>query len=105
MDLASLLRPGCRVAVGDGFGRPRALLGKLSDAAKAVGDVRLLLGWMPHTDVGLRLGAFSDVRTVMSGWGLRGATYVQLDGVDEATLKNALLSAWRSTAPKRLVSR
>src|SRR5437879_13752743 len=42
---------------------------------------------------------------VPGGWGLRGATYVQLDGVDEATLKNALLSAWRSTAPKRLVSR
>lgn len=72
MDLASLLRPGCRVAVGDGFGRSRSHFGELSDAAAAVGGVRLLLGWMPRVDADLRLQAFADVRTFMSGWGLRG---------------------------------
>lgn len=71
VDLASLLRPGCRVAVADGFGRAQAHFGELSDAAAAVGGVRLLLGWMPQLDVGLRLDAFADIRTFMSGWGLR----------------------------------
>jgi acyl-CoA hydrolase len=73
VDLASLLRPGARVAVADGLGRARSHFGELSDAAAAVGGVRLLLGWMPRVDAGLRLDAFDDIRTVMSGWGLRGA--------------------------------
>ena len=36
-------------------------------------------------------------------WGRRGATIVQLDEADEAVVHQALLSAWRNTAPKRLV--
>jgi len=69
--LAELVRPGCRVAVGDGIGAPRALSGALSAAAAAGGGVRLLLGWLPAADPGLDYGAFADVRAVMSGWGLR----------------------------------
>jgi hypothetical protein len=36
-------------------------------------------------------------------WGRRGATIVQLDDADEPTVRQALLAAWRNTAPKRLV--
>ena len=38
-------------------------------------------------------------------WGLRGATYVRLRVVKSAIAREALRSAWQSTAPKRLVPR
>ncbi|SHN18696.1 acetyl-CoA hydrolase/transferase C-terminal domain-containing protein [Cryptosporangium aurantiacum] len=69
--LGRLLRPGMRVAIGDGLGAPRSASRELSVAAREVGDIRLLLGWVPVADPELDLTAFADVRTVMSGWGLR----------------------------------
>ena len=45
--------------------------------------------------------AFSPVP---GGWGKRGATYVTLDAAEEADVADALLLAWRNTAPKRLVA-
>ena len=74
MALSGLLRPGMTVAFGDGFGAPLSLAGQLSKAAAEHGDVRLILGWMPHLDPALDLGAFGDVRTFMPGWGLRAGT-------------------------------
>jgi acyl-CoA hydrolase len=71
--LGDLVRPGMLVALGDGIGSPRAVTAELSDAARSAGGVRLLLGWTPVTDPGLDLTAFADVRTLMSGWGLRRA--------------------------------
>jgi acyl-CoA hydrolase len=59
------------VAVGDGFGAPRAVSAELSRAAARAGGVRLILGWVPRADPGLDFAAFADVRTVMPGWGLR----------------------------------
>ena len=38
-------------------------------------------------------------------WGRGGATYVCLDNIDEATLRNSLWSAWRRSAPKRLLAK
>jgi hypothetical protein len=40
---------------------------------------------------------------VPGGWGRRGATYVTLQAADAATVYDALLMAWRNTAPKGLV--
>jgi len=40
---------------------------------------------------------------VPSGWGRRGATTVRYQLADEATVRSALVMAWRNTAPKRLV--
>jgi hypothetical protein len=37
-------------------------------------------------------------------WGRRGWTYVGLDGIDEETLRSALLMAWRNTAPRKVVA-
>jgi hypothetical protein len=40
---------------------------------------------------------------VKGAWGDRGATQVHLDSVDKSTLHRAIVTAWRNTAPKRLV--
>ena len=41
---------------------------------------------------------------VPGGWGRRGATYVTLAAADEDTTYDALVMAWRNTAPKKLVA-
>ena len=41
-------------------------------------------------------------RPVKGGWGRRGCTHVCLPDADEASVRQALLAAWRNTAPKRL---
>ena len=38
------------------------------------------------------------------GWGRRGATLVTLDAADESAVSDALLMAWRNTAPKSLLA-
>jgi hypothetical protein len=40
---------------------------------------------------------------IPGGWGRRGATKVILEAAEELTVRQALLAAWRNTAPKRLV--
>ena len=71
--LDGLVRPGARIAVGDGCGAPSPAFGALTDLARRRGDLRALLGWMPVAPAGLELDAFADARTLMSGWGLRTA--------------------------------
>ena len=70
-ELSDLVRPGMTIALGDGFGAPRAASRELSAAAARCGGVRLILGWVPQADPGLDFAAFADVRTFMPGWGLR----------------------------------
>ncbi len=41
---------------------------------------------------------------VAGAWGRRGWTNLDLDATDEATLRDALLRAWRATAPAGLVA-
>jgi hypothetical protein len=36
-------------------------------------------------------------------WGRRGSTMVRLSRVKAATIRHALMTAWRNTAPKRLL--
>ncbi len=45
-------------------------------------------------------GVFSPVK---GGWGRRGATYVHLESATFASLRPALIAAWRNVAPKRFV--
>jgi hypothetical protein len=40
---------------------------------------------------------------VQGGWGRRGCTQVFLTAAKPATVRPALIEAWRNTAPKRLV--
>jgi len=62
------LTPGCLVAIGDGCGAPVGVGPALADAARAVGGVRLLLGWSMTAPVDVHdTDAFPDIRTVMSG--------------------------------------
>jgi hypothetical protein len=39
---------------------------------------------------------------VKGGWGRKGATYVHLEAAIEPAVRQALVTAWRNTAPKRL---
>ncbi len=50
---------------------PRGVLPELAAAARAAGDVSLVIGWFPQAEDGLDPTAYADVRTVMGGWGLR----------------------------------
>jgi acyl-CoA hydrolase len=96
--IADLIRPGMTVAVGDGFGAPRAVSAELSRAAARVGGVRLILGWVPRADPGLDFAAFADVRTVMPGWGLRegvAAGLVRFPPVRLSAVPALLHGPWR----------
>jgi acyl-CoA hydrolase len=75
--LRSVLRRGSTVAVGDGVGQVRnlkngeAVGAVLSRLARQLGDVRLALGWLPAPLEGVDADAFSQVVTLMPGWGAR----------------------------------
>jgi acyl-CoA hydrolase len=96
--LADLIRPGMTVAVGDGFGAPRAVSAELSSAAARAGGVRLILGWVPLADPDLDFAAFADVRTVLPGWGLRdgvAAGLVRFPPVRLSAVPALLHGPWR----------
>jgi len=42
-------------------------------------------------------------RPAAGAWGRRGATIIQLENADDVTVREALVAAWRNTAPQRLV--
>jgi acyl-CoA hydrolase len=65
------------VALGDGVGAPRSLsdgasvCAQISAAARDVGSLRLVLGWLPAPLGGVEAEAFTDVVALMPGWGVR----------------------------------
>ena len=51
----------------------------------------------------LRMETAADMFEPVKGfWGQKGWTRVILDAADEATVRHAMATAWRSVAPKRL---
>ena len=68
---AAELRPGMRVAVGDGAGSPTHLLPALGAAAREVGGVSLVLGWCVSLPVDFDPSDFHEVRCLMGGFALR----------------------------------
>ncbi|BBU21056.1 acetyl-CoA hydrolase/transferase C-terminal domain-containing protein [Mycobacterium xenopi] len=75
--LRTLLPAGGTIALGDGVGALRTLedgqpVGAvLSDTARQIGTVRLVLGWLPAPQNGIDPDAFAEVIALMPGWGLR----------------------------------
>jgi acyl-CoA hydrolase len=70
--IADRLFAGCRVAIADGAGAPVGLSAELTEAARAVGGVELLLGWCLEPPVDLDdAQAFPVIRTFMGGYALR----------------------------------
>jgi acyl-CoA hydrolase len=75
--LRSVLRRGSAVALGDGVGQARTLQSGdavgavLSRLAREVGDIRLALGWLPAPLEGIEPDAFTEIVTLMPGWGSR----------------------------------
>ena len=39
---------------------------------------------------------------VKGAWGRKGCTYVQLEAATEPSVRQAMVAAWRNTAPKKL---
>lgn len=76
--LCGSVAPGATLALGDGVGTLTDLddggsvARAISAAARQIGDVRLLLGWLPTPLAGLDPSAFTDVVALMPGWGVRG---------------------------------
>lgn len=77
-ELRPHLRPGMTIALGDGAGAVGCLddgtsvCAVLSALAAELGDIRLILGWVPSPLDSLTAGAFVDIVALMPGWGLRG---------------------------------
>jgi acyl-CoA hydrolase len=75
--LRSALRRGSTIALGDGVGQLRtlqsgdAVAAVLSRLAREVGDIRLALGWLPAPLPGIEPDAFTEIVTLMPGWGSR----------------------------------
>ncbi|MEP7114956.1 MAG: acetyl-CoA hydrolase/transferase C-terminal domain-containing protein [Ilumatobacteraceae bacterium] len=69
--IAAHLSPGMRVAIADGAGAPMSLVDSLTEAARSIGGVSLVLGWCLELPVRLDPDAFTDIRTVMGGFALR----------------------------------
>jgi hypothetical protein len=69
--LRQLLQPGWRIGMGDGVGIPGEGAVVLSELAAEIGNLDLLLGWVPELPDGIDLAAFRDVRALMGGYGLR----------------------------------
>jgi acyl-CoA hydrolase len=94
-----LLRPGMTVALGDGAGAlgPHALAA-LSAAARDVGSLRLVLGWLPVAAGGLDTDAFAAVVVLMPSGGGRRVLHSPA-----ARFVPARLSAWPAllTGPLR----
>jgi hypothetical protein len=66
---------------------------------------RLVLKLTPEMQ-GVVIEAEPDVFEAVPGsWGRRGSTSLDLSAADEETLRDALLNAWRTVAPPRLVAR
>jgi hypothetical protein len=75
--LRRALKPGTTVALGDGVGQLRctqdgtSIGAALSAAAADVGDIRLVLGWLPAAPSEFEAEAFREVVALMPGWGVR----------------------------------
>ena len=75
--LRDALRPGMTVALGDGVGAVGTLddgsliCASISEVARDLGGIRLVLGWLPSKPLGLQPDAFAEVVTLMPGWGVR----------------------------------
>lgn len=70
--IARRLQPGMRVAIADGAGAPVGLIDDITEAARSVGGISLLLGWCLELPVRIDADAFTEIRTIMGGAALRG---------------------------------
>ncbi|WP_025736728.1 acetyl-CoA hydrolase/transferase C-terminal domain-containing protein [Mycobacterium genavense] len=78
--LRSLTHPGATIALGDGVGRPGTATdvghigSALSRIARAIGGIRLVVGWLPAPVEGIEPDAFREIVALMPGWGARTLT-------------------------------
>jgi acyl-CoA hydrolase len=72
--MVPFLRRDCLVVIADGAGSPLGLARALAHAAAEVGGIRLVVGWSFEPPVPFESPAFTDIRVLVGGYGLREAT-------------------------------
>jgi acyl-CoA hydrolase len=72
--IVPFLRRDCLVVIADGAGSPLGLGRALAHAAALVGGIRLVVGWSFEAPVPVEGPAFTDIRVLVGGYGLREAT-------------------------------
>ncbi len=96
-ELLRRVPPGGTIAIGDGVGTVGPLADgtdaftEISTAAREIGDVRLVLGWLVAPAEGLDTSAFASVTAMMPGWGTRDVL-----AQDHCDFVPGRLSGWRS---------
>jgi acyl-CoA hydrolase len=96
--LAPHLRRDCLVAIADGAGSPVGLGRALAHAAKQVGGVRLVVGWSLAPPVPVQSDAFTDIRVLVGGYGLREA--IRLPNVHYVPVRLSSIPALMHTVLK-----
>jgi hypothetical protein len=75
--IREVVSPGATIALGDGVGTLDLLDGAqsvgsaLTALARSIGDLRLVLGWLPGPVHGIDPEPFRDIVALMPGWGVR----------------------------------
>ena len=64
---------------------------------------RAMVKLTPDTQADLVGEETGPFRPAGGAWGVRGCTLVTLPGVDERTMRPAIIDAWRNLAPRRLL--
>ncbi len=83
----------------------RSALPRSTRSGRGRGDGPLGMVKLTPEQQGLFMEANPGVFVPCQGaWGRRGCTYVRLSEVDRATLRRAMVAAWRNTAPKQVLA-
>lgn len=109
--LRSTLRRGATVALGDGVGAVGTLddgtaIGTvLSEAAREIGGVRLVLGWLPAPIDGVDPDTFCEVVALMPGWGVRNVLHCPTARFVPAPLSGIAAALTGALRPDVLITR
>ena len=103
-DVRALARMLPDVVEGAHRGNPDFRIAGRVFATLWVEEERVVLRLTPEDQASLVDARPERFDPVEGAWGRRGWTSLALDAADEASLRDALLRAWRATAPAGLVA-
>ncbi len=77
--------------------------GKVFATLRHAGKGSAMVKLTPQQQTDFVAAAPKIFEPVKGGWGRQGCTTVRLDAATESVVREALVVAWRNTAPKKLV--